>query len=665
MEQRLLVGRVKEIGLFLEETTAAPSRRRILNIYGNGGIGKSYLLDEFRRLSVNARIKFLLLDIPIFTRNPPEFCLHLLRLLRYPVQSIERMADLNLLVRLCLEEIQRVSELNKLILALDTFEEVGDMEPWLREHFIDRLAPDVLVVISGRTRLQEAWFSPERSHQICSLPLSGLDYDSVKQYLERSGIYQAEIIEQIWKRTGGHPLTLSMLVATTFAHSLQETSFTEEDIFAPIVHIWLKEVPNAHMRELVEAASVLRHFNYEALSFVIGKDIKTEHFGRLVGYSFVRQVERGWQLHELMRNAINDSLKVLDPTCFDHLRKRCIVYYYNKIKQSARTKSDAWENAEWFYYIGDKLIQSFFFQPSITFSVEPLSQSNRAEAEHYILQRHATAKESRIIHPNPETNEPAEYIMTAQDSLFGLKHIDLEELTELDRNFVKLTRNAQGTICGLSVIIPINEYTLDYLISKPLSSAYFSQLPESAINDFKVPRTSRAGYFIKTLDTYDFADPTMLQSSGITFITHMLSSGFVVASPPPHPLSFAIFKSLGSEVADVVHFDYDERTPAPIFIMDIRGNKLHEFLIKMVTSLGLVKEEELDNEREFSLTNREREVIELLMKGLSNNEIAKFLYVSEATVKRHLSNVFRKLQIKNRVQLLNKYASLQLSDTIH
>ena len=52
----------------------------------------------------------------------------------------------------------------------------------------------------------------------------------------------------------------------------------------------------------------------------------------------------------------------------------------------------------------------------------------------------------------------------------------------------------------------------------------------------------------------------------------------------------------------------------------------------------------------FDLTEKEREILTLLVKGLSNLEISNQLSVSVATVKFHLTNIFSKLGAKNRVQ---------------
>ena len=61
------------------------------------------------------------------------------------------------------------------------------------------------------------------------------------------------------------------------------------------------------------------------------------------------------------------------------------------------------------------------------------------------------------------------------------------------------------------------------------------------------------------------------------------------------------------------------------------------------------------NETELiELSTREIEVLEQLSQGLKNQEIAENLFLSFFTVKKHIENIYRKLQAHNRIEMLQK-----------
>jgi NarL family two-component system response regulator LiaR len=64
------------------------------------------------------------------------------------------------------------------------------------------------------------------------------------------------------------------------------------------------------------------------------------------------------------------------------------------------------------------------------------------------------------------------------------------------------------------------------------------------------------------------------------------------------------------------------------------------------TSNGAV----IDDEQVPVLTRREREILRLVAEGHSNSELARMLWVTEQTVKFHLSNIYRKLNVSNRTE---------------
>ena len=60
---------------------------------------------------------------------------------------------------------------------------------------------------------------------------------------------------------------------------------------------------------------------------------------------------------------------------------------------------------------------------------------------------------------------------------------------------------------------------------------------------------------------------------------------------------------------------------------------------------------ELRGATRIALTPRERDIVRLVARGLRNGEVAAKLFISEETVKTHLNNVFRKLNLRDRVEL--------------
>jgi DNA-binding NarL/FixJ family response regulator len=64
------------------------------------------------------------------------------------------------------------------------------------------------------------------------------------------------------------------------------------------------------------------------------------------------------------------------------------------------------------------------------------------------------------------------------------------------------------------------------------------------------------------------------------------------------------------------------------------------------------------------LTRRELEILRLVSQGLSNGEMAKKLWVTEQTVKFHLSNIYRKLEVANRTQAAARARQLRLIEDV-
>lgn len=82
-------------------------------------------------------------------------------------------------------------------------------------------------------------------------------------------------------------------------------------------------------------------------------------------------------------------------------------------------------------------------------------------------------------------------------------------------------------------------------------------------------------------------------------------------------------------------------------------------LILSLTVFVLFSKRRKENKRQIinevaALTNQENKIANLICEGLSNKEIASTLFISSSTVKTHIRNLYSKLEISNRQQLIEK-----------
>ena len=104
------------------------------------------------------------------------------------------------------------------------------------------------------------------------------------------------------------------------------------------------------------------------------------------------------------------------------------------------------------------------------------------------------------------------------------------------------------------------------------------------------------------------------------------ASGFVLKDDPPEQLLAAIRTVAAGDA--------------------LLSPSITKRVIKQFTSIPRPSPPEAFDE----LTAREQEVFRLIANGLSNPEIAQELYISEATVKTHITHILQKLNLRDRVQ---------------
>jgi DNA-binding NarL/FixJ family response regulator len=65
-------------------------------------------------------------------------------------------------------------------------------------------------------------------------------------------------------------------------------------------------------------------------------------------------------------------------------------------------------------------------------------------------------------------------------------------------------------------------------------------------------------------------------------------------------------------------------------------------------------EKKKSSEEDLTITKREKEILQLLLSGKGNKEIAEALEISKRTAEVHRFNLMKKLKVKNLIELSNK-----------
>ena len=152
----------------------------------------------------------------------------------------------------------------------------------------------------------------------------------------------------------------------------------------------------------------------------------------------------------------------------------------------------------------------------------------------------------------------------------------------------------------------------------------------------------------KSIDSV-FVDLNLHNESGFDFLEWIQSQNkniktFVITSSSSES-DFVKAKNMGID-AYILKDAFIDDIMYSLRVVD-RGGKFYSS--DLMANVGNTSE---DDKRIDTLTRRELEVALLLREGYSNAKIANNLSISEGTVKKHISNIFSKLEIYNRTEVL-------------
>ncbi len=94
----------------------------------------------------------------------------------------------------------------------------------------------------------------------------------------------------------------------------------------------------------------------------------------------------------------------------------------------------------------------------------------------------------------------------------------------------------------------------------------------------------------------------------------------------------------------------DEVSMGKIYLPNVLCSKFFEYFQDFEKNGSVNNEDDGEENLLHYLTNREEEVLSLLLEGATYKDVARELFISETTVKTHVNNIFQKLQVKEKTQ---------------
>lgn len=665
LKQHYFVGREAEKEIFQSFLLQSERTERILYLYGPGGIGKSTLIDQFGMIAEQHETVFMVLDSRDFSHSPEGFCEKLYQLLDFPDADDSETVNQSTAGKLsdCLALLFQMATEKKIVLAIDTYEEMGDLDDWLRDTFLVELPDNIIVVLAGRLPLSGEWLTPIWSPFIQVIPLSVFDWDTYCTYAAKFPDISEKHINELFFLTKGHPLTLSLILNLSRAPFMNTVDSKLDDVLKQAASWWLREVSDPFLQEMIEAASIVRIFNKEMLETMLNETISIKQFEQLTALSFVRKSKRGWFIHDLLRGPLNQESKRRQPTAHENMWLRCMEYMKLQLSQHALDSDFSLLAVDLIYVLGDSKIRSIFLDETTenSYYVKALRSDQLKEAYQY-MQR-VTTEQKNVIQQffDPHTHKPYENVMPFSFIKSAYELLHLEKWAQFGDQVVYVIRNGNHEAGCLIVVVPIHSESLPHLASSPVSKHYFQTLSQEEREKLAQSPESPAGWFFYHLDQWgDHSSPARSTLFQMLMLILMRSGLFVHSSPLQ--LHQDVMISLGfEEVPAATHYDFGHEYLARTFHLDLRGDQRFAYLEKLLTSFSPPPSEipersnELMNEPKINhspLTRREKEIVEWVLKGLTNVEISKQLYLSEVTIKKHLGNIYAKLGVNSKAQLV-------------
>jgi DNA-binding CsgD family transcriptional regulator len=499
-------------------------------------------------------------------------------------------------------------------LVIDSYERLGVLDGWLRNRLLPLLPARTTTVLVGRNPPNAAWrAAPGWRSLLVDVLLGPLTDEEAAELVARRGLV-GDAADRARRFGHGHPLALALACEALVRHpDLVLGDAPPAEIVEELVEVLFDDL-DAELRTIVEAASVLRRVTVPGLRAVLdGDDADVPRaWEALRDLPFTTVLRDGLELQAVVQDVTATRLELRDPGRARDLRRRAA-----RAALAAVEQAPGWAaTADLLHLVQNPVVRSAFLPPAG--AQHPVESAAPADGPEVlaITERHRGPEERRLLQRWCEEHPDGLWVARGGDGEVRAFSMVVETAAiapELRRE----DPVAAAVVADLAAR-PLRERGRALLNRRMLSAERGLQLcPEVALMIIDLKRTylEMRPDLLRVYDVTDRDGPIdpMLRALGFAPVEDAAVDLWALEMPA------------GSVDAWIArHIEVETSVPSAA----VAAAPPHSPVA--------------------SLSPREREVLAALADGLTNQELADRLFISERTANRHLSNIFTKLGVRNR-----------------
>jgi DNA-binding CsgD family transcriptional regulator len=500
--------------------------------------------------------------------------------------------------------------------VVDSYERFGVVDGWLRNLLLPSLPARTTTVLVGRNPPNVAWrTAPGWRHLLVDMLLGPLTESGAAELVTRNGL-AGDQAERALRFGRGHPLALELACEALVRHpDLVVGDAPPPEVVEELVEVLFDDL-DPDLRDAVEAASVLRRITVPALAAVLERDEATveQTWGALRDLPFATVRPDGVELQPVVQDVTATRLELRDPGRARDLRRRAARAALATVQQAPGWTA----TADLLHLVQNPVVRSAFIPP--------------AGAQHPV--ETATAADLPVVLAITE------------------RHLDADESAWLQRWWrhhpegFSVSRGPDGGVEAFNVVVEAGAVAPELLRDDPAASAMAADLRARPLR-----RGGRALLVRRMLTSERGAQPcpelalmvvdlkrTYLEMRPDLLRVYDTARADGPLAPTLRALGFGLITT---------------ESYMDLWALEMPTGSVDAWIahhIELETSVLVAVASTPDPSRQpvASLSAREREVLAALADGLTNQELAERLFISERTANRHLSNIFTKLGVRNR-----------------